>query len=215
MNTDRSSKRVQSAALTLAPLALIITLAYRAGGTNWAAGVGTAAAVSLWLWSARRSYREHAQGVGPQLIVDRAGELADEERSGSSYRRIRVANTGPRAVHQVEVTLAQCSPAPRWFQPVRLQRLHGGPHPFDLPPRTEVYVDLIALPQGHPEFIVVHDSARHGGLPSGIAIQLLELTVQVTANALPTVSFSFEASRSAKGVLELVAKSQNRGENAA
>ncbi len=106
-------------------LPLIVALVYRAGGTNWAAGVGTAVAVSLWLWSARRSYRKHAQDVGARLIVDRVGELADEERPRSSYRRIRVANSGNRAILQVEVTLAQCEPAPAWFEPVRLQRMHA------------------------------------------------------------------------------------------
>jgi hypothetical protein len=205
LNTELSSKRARGTPLALLSLALIVALAYRAGGTNWAAGVGTAAGVSLWLWSARRSYRGRAEGVAARLVVDRAGEFADEERPGSSYRRLRVANTGRQTIRQVEVTLAQCRPAPAWFQPVRLQRMHGGPHPFDLPPQSEVYVDLIALPKGHPEFIIVYDSAVHGGLPNGIAIQPLELTVHVTANELPSGAFVCQVSRTASGELKLVA----------
>ncbi|MEI9950509.1 MAG: hypothetical protein WDO74_16375 [Pseudomonadota bacterium] len=208
MKTDLSSKRKPGAALLLVPLALIVALAYRAGGTNWAAGLGTAGVVSLWLWSARRSYREQAHDAHPQLVVDRVGELADEEQPRASYRRIRVANTGGRPIHRIEVTLVKCRPAPAWFQPVRLQRLHGGPHPFALPPRSEVYVELVALPQGHPEFIIAYDSSAHSGLPNGIAIQPLELTVQVTAHALPSVSIVFEVSRSALGELELVSKTR-------
>jgi len=206
LKTDQSSKRSARTAVVLVLTALIVALAYRAGGTNWAAGVGTAGGIALWLWSARRSYREHAQDVGPRLIVDRAGELADEQRPRSSLRRVRVANTGSRAIHQVEVSLVKCAPAPAWFEPVRLQRMHGGPHPFDLPPHSEVYVDFVALSQGHPEFIVVYDSAKHGGLPNGVAIQPLLLTVQVTAAGLPSVSFVFEISRTATGQLEVVAK---------
>ncbi len=71
-----------------------------------------------------------------------------------------------------------------------------------------MYIDLVALPQGHPEFIIVYDSAVHGGLPNGIAIQPLELTVQVTANALPSEAFVFELSRTATGELKLVAKAR-------
>ncbi|HEY3255222.1 MAG TPA: hypothetical protein VGJ91_14785 [Polyangiaceae bacterium] len=206
MKTDSSPKRVLSAALLVVVLVLIVALAYRGLGTNWAAGIATALGIGLWLRSARRSYRAQGAGVGPRLVVDRTGELADEQRPRSSIRRIRVANTGGRAIHHVEVTLAKCGPAPAWFEPVRLQRMQGGPHPFDLAPRSEVYVELVALPQGHPEFIIVHDSAKHAGLPNGIAIQPLELTVQVTASGLPSVSFVLAVSRTATGELEVESK---------
>ena len=86
--------------------------------------------------------------------------------------------------------------------------MHGGAHPFTLEPGREVYIDFVALPQGHPDFILVHDSAVHGGLPNGIPIQPLELSVQVTAHALPTVSLVYELSRSALGELELVSKAR-------
>jgi len=208
LKTDSAPKRAARVALLLIVSALVVALAYRGGGTNWAAGVATALAIGLWLWSARRSYQEHAKDVGPRLIVDRVGELANEERPRLSFRRLRVANAGTRTIHQVELTLAQCGPAPAWFEPVRLQRMQGGAHPFDLPPRSEVYVDFVTLPQGHPEFILVHDSSKHGGLPNGIAIQALELTVQVAAHGLPTVSFVFAVSRSVTGVLEVVAKAR-------
>jgi len=188
----------------------IVALAQRAGGTNWAAGVGTALAIGWWLWSARRSNREQGPDIGPRLIVDRVGELADEQRPRLSFGRIRVANAGTRAIHYVEVTLVKCGPAPAWFEPVRLQRMQGGAHPFDLPPRSEVYLDFVALPQGHPEFIIVHDSGKHGGLPNGIAIQPSELTVQVTASGLPSVSFVFMVSRSATGELQVVEKTRAR-----
>ena len=191
-------------------LGLVVLLAYRGGGANWAAGVGTAGGIALWLWSARRSYREQGQDVGPRLIVDRAGEWADEERARLSMRRIRVANAGGRALHHVEVTLVKCGPAPAWFEPVRLQRRQGGAHPFDLQAGSEVYVDFVALPQGHPEFIVVHDSSRHAGLPNGIAIQPLELTVRVSASGLPSVSIVFEVSRSATGELKVLEKTRAR-----
>lgn len=186
--------------------AVVVALAYRAWGTNWAAGIATAIGIALWLWSARRSYRGQGQDAGPRLVVDRGGELADEERPRLSFRRIRVANTGGGAIHHVEVTLAKCGPPPAWFEPVRLQRMQGGPHPFDLPQHSEVYIELVALPQGHPEFVIVHDSSKHGGLPNGIAIQPLELTVQVTASGLPSVSFVLDVSRSATGVLEVATK---------
>lgn len=84
--------------------------------------------------------------------------------------------------------------------------MHGGAHPFSLAPGAVVYVDLVALPQGHPEFIIVHDSSVHGGVPNGIAIQPLELTVQVKAYALPGVSLVFELSRNSLGELELTRK---------
>jgi hypothetical protein len=196
------------AAVALTGLVLITALVYRLGGTNWAASVATTLAIAGWLWSARRSYREQARDPSHRLIVDRAGDLADEERPRLSLRRIRVANGGNRLIQQVEVTLAKCRPAPAWFEPVRLQRTQGGPHPFDLPAAAEVYVDFVALPQAHPDFIIVHDSSRHGGLPNGIAIQPLELTIRVTAHELPSVSFVFELSRAATGELELVAKTR-------
>jgi hypothetical protein len=196
-------------ALGLVLLALIVALAYRASGTNTAAGVGSALAIAWWLWSARRSYREQGQVIGPRLVVDRGGELADEERPRLSFRRLRVANASSRAIQHVEVRLIKCGPAPAWFEPVRLQRTQGGAHPFDLPPHSEVYVDFVTLPQAHPEFIVVHDSAKHGGLPNGIAIQPLELTVEVTASGLPSVSFVFGISRSATGELEVVEKTRS------
>jgi hypothetical protein len=200
-------KRAQGAIAAVIACVLLSALAYRAGGTNWAAGVGSAIAIAFWLWSARRSYREQAQDLGVRLVVDRVGELSDEERPRLSIRRLRVANGGSRPIQQVELTLAKCGPAPAWFEPVRLQRMQGGAHPFNLPPHSEVYVDFVALPQGHPEFIVIHDSSRHGGLPNGIAIQPLELTVRVTAHDLPSVSFVFELSRRTTGELDLVAKS--------
>jgi len=207
LKTQSASNRVGSAALLLVFLALVVALAQRLGGTNWAAGVGTAVAVSIWLWSARRSYRAQTS-EGPRLIVDRVGEHADEEASRLSLRRIRVANTGGREIRQVEVTLTECSPTPTWFEPVRLQRRQGGAHPFDLPPRSEVYIELVALPHGYPEFILVHDSSKHGGLPNGLGLQPLALTVRVTAHELPGASFRFEVSRNAAGKLELVAKAQ-------
>jgi len=176
------------------------------GGINWAAGVFTAVGMALWLWSARRSNRERGPDVGPRLVVDRTGDLANQELPRLSYRRIRLANTGSRPIDQVEVKLVKCRPAPSWFQPLRLQRMHGGPHPFTLAPGSEVYVDLVALPQGHPDFVIVHDSAAHGGVPNGIAIQRLELTVQVTAYSLPSVSLVLELSRSALGELQLAEK---------
>jgi|SRR6187402_3465951 len=205
LTTQSTANRALTALLLLALWVLIVVLTYRASGTNWAAGVGTALAVSVWLWSARRSYREQAQDVGPRLIVDRVGEHADKEASRLSLRRIRVANTGGRTLRRVEVTLVECSPTPTWFEPVRLQRMHGGAHPFDLPPRSEVYIELVALPHGHPEFILVHDSSVHGGLPNGIGLQPVTLTVRVTAQDLPRLSFGFEVSRSAAGRLELLA----------
>ncbi|HEY0469606.1 MAG TPA: hypothetical protein VGC79_35695, partial [Polyangiaceae bacterium] len=201
MKPHSTSTRALNAAAAVTGLVLIMALAYRLAGTNVAAGVGTALAIGLWLWSARRSYRQQARDLGRRLIVDRVGELADEERPRLSLRRLRIANGGGRPIQQVEVTLVKCGPAPAWFEPVRLQRLQGGPHPFDLPAAAEVYVELVALPQGHPEFIIVHDSSKHGGLPNGIAIQPLELTVRVTAHDLPSVSFVFEVSRSATGEL--------------
>jgi len=195
--------------VVLALLALIVALtcvSYRAFGTNAAAGVGTALVVGVWLWSARRSYRAQGLAVPPRLVVDRAGELANEERPRLSLRRIRLANTGGRPIQYVEVTLVKCGPAPAWFEPLRLQRMHGGPHPFDLPAHSEVYIELVALPQGHPEFIIVHDSAKHGGLPNGIAGPALELTVRVTAHGLPSVSFVFGVSRNATGELDVLEK---------
>jgi hypothetical protein len=208
LQTRTTSKKALLAAGGLLLLGLTMALAYRAGGTNWAAGAGTALGIAWWLWSARRSYREQGPDIGPRLIVDRTGEFADEERPRLSFRRIRVANAGSRPIQHVEVTLIKCGPSPAWFEPVRLQRMQGGAHPFDLPPRSEVFVDFVTLPQGHPEFIVVHDSAKHGGLPNGIGIQPLELTVRVTASALPAVSFVFGVSRSVTGELELVEKTR-------
>jgi len=201
--TSRSSF---GAFIPLAGLGLITALAYMRGGINWAAGVFTAVGMALWLWSARRSNRERGPDVGPRLVVDRTGDLANQELPRLSYRRIRLANTGSRPIDQVEVKLVKCRPAPSWFQPLRLQRMHGGPHPFTLAPGSEVYVDLVALPQGHPDFVIVHDSAAHGGVPNGIAIQRLELTVQVTAYSLPSVSLVLELSRSALGELQLAEK---------
>ena len=88
-----------------------------------------------------------------------------------------------------------------------VQRMHGGPHPFDLPARSEVYIDLIALPQGHPEFVVVHDSAKHGGVPNGIAVQPLELIVQATASGLRSASCVVQVTRNARGDLAVSVKS--------
>ena len=208
LNQDTSLKPALRVGLVLVLLALIVTLTYRARGTNWAAGVGTAVAVSLWLWSARRSYRAQGPDVGPRLVVDRVGELCDEDQPRLSHRRIRIANSGTRPLQQVEVTLVKCSPTPAWFEPVRLQRLHGGAHPFELGPNSQVYVELVALPYGHPEFILVYDSAVHGGLPNGIGKEPLELTVRVAAHGMPSASFGFAVSRSAAGKLELIAKEQ-------
>ena len=192
--------------VALLGLALVVVLAYWARGINWAASVFAAGGIGLWLWSARKSYREQEPNVGSRLIVDRAGEFANEQRPRQSFRRIRVANAGSRAIQRVEVTLQKCRPTPTWFEPVRLQRLHGGPHPFTLPPQSEAYIELVALPQGHSEFIIVHDSAAHGGLPNGIEMQAYELTVRVTAQGLPPVSLVLELSRSALGELELTDK---------
>jgi hypothetical protein len=211
VKTQSSTKPAQRPAAVIVPVlaisAALALLAYRAGGTNWAAGVATAAAIGLWLWSARRSYREPGSGL-IRLLVDRVGEPADEEAPRVSHRRIRIANAGNRPIQQIEVRLAECTPTPAWFVPVRLQRLRGGAHPFDLSPRTEVHIDLLALPHGHPEIILVHDSSVHGGLPNGIGLGPLELTVQVTARGLPSASFRFAASRTAAGKLELVEKPQ-------
>jgi|GEM_PF-1199653 len=203
-----SSKSNPITALALGVLALTVGLAYMVGGVNWAASAFTVVGSGLWLWSARRSNRERGPDIGPRLVVDRVGELCDQELPRLSVRRIRVANTGSRPIDQIEVTLTKCRPAPGWFQPVRLQRMHGGAHPFTLEPGREVYIDFVALPQGHPDFILVHDSSVHGGLPNGLTIQPLELTVQVTAHALPSVSLVFELSRSALGELELVSKAR-------
>ena len=189
-------------------LVLAVAVAYVTRGTNWAAAIFAAGGMGLWLWSARRSYRAKGPDIGPRLVVDREGELCTEELPRLSYRRIRVANTGSRPIDQIEVTLSKCRPAPGWFEPVRLQRMRGGAHPFSLAPGGEVYIDLVALPQGHPEFVIVHDSSAHGGLPNGIAIQPLELTVQVKAHALPDVTLTFELSRSSLGELDLASKSR-------
>src|SRR6478609_7655904 len=158
LQPDSSSKSPPVVRLALVALALVVALGYWARGINWAASIFTVGGIALWLWSARRSYRAQEATVGTRLIVDRTGELADEQRPRLSFRRIRVANAGTRALHQVEVTLQKCRPAPAWFEPVRLQRLQGGPHPFTLPAQSEVYIELAALPQGHPEFVIVHDS---------------------------------------------------------
>lgn len=203
----RPSKSLSGTPIALVLLALLVALAYFVRGINWAASVFTVVGSGLWLWSARRSNRERGPDIGPRLVVDRVGELCNQELPRLSFRRLRVANTGSRAIDRVEVTLSKCRPAPAWFQPVRLQRMQGGAHPFSLEPSAEVYIDLVALPQGHPDFIFVHDSSVHGGLPNGIAVQPLELTVQVTAHAQPGVSLVFELSRSPLGELELVAKS--------
>jgi len=201
-----ASKTAPGPTIGLLVLVLAVVVAYVARGTNWAAGVFAAGGMGLWLWSARRSYRARGPDVGPRLVVDREGELCAEELPRLSYRRIRVANAGSRPIDRVEVTLSKCRPAPGWFQPVRLQRRHGGPHPFTLMPGAEVYIDLVALPQGHPEFIIVHDSSVHGGLPNGIPIQPVELTIQVKAHELPSVTLVFELSRSSLGELELVSR---------
>lgn len=205
LKNQRTSTRAITE-LAIAALVLIVALTYMVRGTNWAAGVGTVLGIGLWLWSARRSYREQAPEGGGQLIVDRAGDAANEERPRSSYRRLRVANAGGRPLDQVEVTLIACKPTPPWFQPLRLQRMHGGPHPFHLPPRGEVYIDLIALPHGHADFLLVPDSSRHGDVPNGIAVQPLELTVQVRALGLPKATFVFDVSRNASGALEVSAR---------
>jgi hypothetical protein len=204
----RPSKSTGQTPIALAALAILVAIAYFAGGINWAASVFTAVGCGLWLWSARQSNRKLGPDIGPRLVVDRVGELCDQELPKLSFRRLRVANTGSRPIDQVEVTLTKCRPAPAWFQPVRLQRMHGGAHPFSLERGSEVFIDLVALPQGYPDFIIVHDSSVHGGLPNGIAVQPLELTVQVKAHALPTGSLVFEVSRSALGELELVAKAR-------
>lgn len=206
LKTTSRSNSATVTAMALGGLALLVGLAYMVGGINWAASVFTVVGSGLWLWSARRSNRERGPDIGPRLVVDRVGEFCDQELPRSSFRRIRVANTGSRPIDRVEVTLSKCRPAPGWFEPVRLQRMHGGAHPFSLEPGSEVFVDVVALPQGHPDFVVVHDSSVHGGLPNGIAVQPLELTIQVTAHALAPVSLVFELSRSALGELELVPK---------
>jgi hypothetical protein len=199
-----TAKSASLTAIALAALALTATIFYFARGINWAAGAFTALGMAFWLWSARRSNRRRGPDIGARLTVDRAGQRANEELPRLSCRRIRVANTGTRAIDQVEVKLIKCRPAPTWFQPLRLQRMHGGAHPFSLAPGSEVYVELVALPQGHPDFIIVHDGAAHAGLPNGIAVQPLELTVQVTAHALPSLSLVLDLSRTALGELELV-----------
>lgn len=208
MNRPSPSQSAIFAAIALAVLLSVTAAAYYLRGTNWAAGVFAAVGMGLWLWSARRSNRLRGPDVGPRLIVDRTGDRANEEQPRLSLRRIRVENGGTRPLDQVEVRLSKCRPAPAWFQPIRLQRMHGGPHPFSLAPGSEVYVDFVALPQAHPEFIIVHDSAAHGGLPNGIAIQPLELTIQVTAHALPSVSLVYELSRNALGELDLRPKAR-------
>ena len=200
------SNTTSGARVALVALALLSALAYWARGINWAVSVFTAGGTALWLWSARKSERERGAEGGSRLLVDRAGELAKEQRPRASHRRIRIANAGSRPLLQVEVTLQKCRPAPAWFEPVRLQRLHGGAHPFTLPAQSEVYVELVALPQGHPEFIIVHDSAAHGGLPNGLTMQTYELTVQVTARGLRPILLVFELSRSELGELDLVEK---------
>lgn len=188
----------------LSLLALVVVLTQRMFGTNWAAGIGTVLAVGAWLWSARRDYREEGPHLESRLIVDRVGDQADEEQPRTSIRRIRVANAGTRPLRQVQVTLIGCVPTPLWFQPVRLQRMHGGPHPFDLPPRSEVYIDLVALPHGHPEFILVHDNAAHGGVPSSVPIQPLELSVEVSAESGSRASFQCQVARGSTGKLEVM-----------
>src|SRR4051794_14003325 len=85
LKTDSASKRAGRAGVVLLVSALVVALAYRGGGTNWAAGVATAVAIGLWLRSARRSYQEREAEGGPRLIVDRGGELADEERPRLSF----------------------------------------------------------------------------------------------------------------------------------
>jgi len=196
------------AAVLLAGFSALVGLGYRIGGINWGASVFAVVGCGWWLWSARRSYRERGPDLGPRLVVDRGGAECDEEQPRLSLRRIRIANTGSRPIDRIEVTLDKCRPAPIWFQPVRLQRTRGGPHPFSLEPGGEVYVDLVALPQGHPDFIIVHDSSVHAGLPNGIPVQPLELTVHVSAHALAAVSLVLEVSRSPLGDLSLVAKAR-------
>ena len=203
------SKSTPSATIAaLGLLVFVVGLAYMVGGINWAASVFTGFGSALWLWSARRSNRALGPDIGPRLVVDRLGERCDQELPRLSIRRIRVANTGSRPIARVEVALSKCRPAPAWFQPVRLQRTQGGPHPFSLEPGSEVYLDLVALPQGHSDFIIVHDSSVHGGMPNGFPIQPTELTVQVSAHALPDVSLVFDLSRSALGELELISKAR-------
>jgi hypothetical protein len=203
---SRPRSKSPARVIVLLSFLLAVVLAYFAGGINWAASAFTVIGSALWLWSARRSNRERGPDIGPRLVVDRAGEPCNQDLPRLSLRRVRVANTGSRPIDQIEVTLSKCRPAPAWLEPVRLQRTHGGAHPFSLEPGREVFVDLVALPQGHPDFIIVHDSSVHGGLPNGIAVQPLELTVRVTAHELPTVWLLFEVSRSALGELQLLPK---------
>lgn len=206
LKRSSGSKSTPGTAIALGLLGLVVGLAYMVGGINWAASALAVVGSGLGLWSARRSNRERGPDIGPRLLVDRRGERCNQELPRLSIRRVRVANTGSRPMGRVEVTLSKCRPAPAWFQPVRLQRTQGGPHPFSLEPGSEVYVDLVALPQGHSDFIIVHDSSAHGGVPNGFPIQPMELTVHVTAHALPDQSLVFELSRSALGELELISK---------
>ena len=179
-------------------------VAYRIGGVNWAVTVGTVLGVSTWLWSARKTFREQAANARAELTVDRQGVSADQDLERLSYRRIRVKNTGNRPLAQIEVKLVECPQHQAQFYPVRLQRMHGGAHPFDLAPGQEVYIELVALPLGHGEFVIGHDSSSHAGFPNGIPVQPLQLFVRVSARDVKPASHRFDVLKTAVGELTVV-----------
>jgi len=99
-------------------------------------------------------------------------------------------------VSKIVVQLERCVQQQPTFYPVRLQRMHKEPHPFDLNPLDSAYIDLLALVKGAAEYNLVYEDPA---LPNTIAVQPLTLVVGISATDVPLFRTTFEASRDSSG----------------
>lgn len=137
------------------------------------------------------------------LDVDTDGPSCIHEEAHVSYRRVRVRNLGRTTIRGVEVKLDDFQPQGATFLPLRLQRMHGLPHPFDANPGDEIYIDAVALVKGATEFALCHDRTAHPSTPNGIAVGEYTLTLSITGIDVPASKRQFVAGLDGSGTLTL------------
>jgi hypothetical protein len=125
------------------------------------------------------------------------------QQGNGSLRRVRIRN--PRkltTIQNVEVKLLDFTPQGATFLPALLERTHKLIHPFNLSPKDDATVDVIALPTGGSEFELRYDPSL--GLPPHIAANReYTLTLRVAATDLEAATHDFIAKVDGNGTLVL------------
>lgn len=171
------SPRAAVGSVSAAFVAAAVPVAIAFGEPGVAIGLLALIVLAFALWSKVGIRRDSAS----PLMVDLDGDSARYEHYGAvSYRRVRVCNRSANTMRNVRVQFERCEQ--QQIYQVLLQRMHGEPHPFDLDPGADAYLDLVFLQKDSDHYGLGYSA---GLLPAGtsnaVRVQTLDLIISVTA----------------------------------